>query len=58
MNNDDELADRLERMAEWHVGLRTSEQADLRHAAARLRTGPDDRVAAPPAPMVRAENGS
>jgi hypothetical protein len=55
---DDELADRLERMAEWHAGLRTSEQADLRHAAARLRTTPDEPVATPPAPMVHAENGS
>jgi hypothetical protein len=38
VNNDEQLAARLEGIAEWHVGLRPSEQADLRSAAERLRS--------------------
>ncbi|HNI35510.1 MAG TPA: hypothetical protein PLV93_08925 [Microthrixaceae bacterium] len=35
--DDEELADRLERTAEWNGHLRSSERADLRDAARRLR---------------------
>jgi hypothetical protein len=38
VNNDEQLAARLEGIAEWHVGLRPSEQSVLRHAAQRLRS--------------------
>ena len=36
-DQEDELADRLERTAEWNGHLRSSERADLRDAARRLR---------------------
>jgi hypothetical protein len=37
VEDDELLALRLERMAQWHPGLRHSEQDDLREAAQRLR---------------------
>jgi hypothetical protein len=62
MEPDDELADRLERIAEWHVGLRHSEQADLRQAATRLRSGSAASIpsvgASPVTQRVPVENGS
>ena len=38
METDVEMAERLERIAEWNAHLRPCEQDDLRQAAARLRT--------------------
>ena len=38
MERDDRLALKLERIAQWHAGLRPSEQIDLRTAAERIRS--------------------
>jgi hypothetical protein len=43
------LASRLERIAEWQVGLRPADRADLRRAAAIVRSSED--VVVVPAPV-------
>jgi hypothetical protein len=43
------LASRLERIAEWQVGLRPADRADLRRAAAIVRSS--EEIVEVPAPM-------
>ncbi len=47
---DEALAARLERIAEWQVGLRPGDRADLRRAAEIVRSGPPDPVTVVAAP--------